>query len=96
MREVSVLRDVATNASQSVTPTTRPAPQSTAGARAHLPAVALGCHELNGDSAIAPASTWWNTSKRKRMIPVGQTDKYIHTRSVRSFLSLYFSDTNAL
>ena len=89
------VRDVTANTSQPVIPTTRPAPQSSTGTRAHLPA-ALGGHELSGDSAIAPASTWWKASKRKRMIPVEQTDEYIHTRTVRPFLSPCFSDTYAL
>ena len=89
------VRNATANASQPVTPTTRPAPQSATGTRAHLPA-ALGGHELTGDSAIAPASTWWKTSKRKRIISVEQTNEYNHTRTVRPFLSPCFYDTYAL
>ncbi|KAH8978454.1 kinase-like domain-containing protein [Lactarius hatsudake] len=39
-----------------------------------------GC-ESGGDGAIKPASTWWGYPKRRRTIPVEQTEEYTHTRS---------------
>jgi hypothetical protein len=44
----------------------------------------------DGDGAIAPSSTWWNSSKRKCTNPIEQVEGYTHTRSVRLFLSAQF------
>ena len=41
----------------------------------------------DGDSAIAPLSTLWNSSKRKCINPIELAEGYTHTRSVRLFLS---------
>ena len=56
----------------------------------------VGGHRPDGDGALTPASTWWNNSKRRHMIPIEQAEGYSHTRSVRPFLSASFTETYTL
>ena len=47
------------------------------------------------DGILTPSSTWWSNSKRKRTI-IKQAEGYMHTRSVRQFLSACFTNSYAL
>ena len=66
--------------------------------RPHSPAFpkSVQVQKRDGDSAIAPSSTWWNSSKRKRTNPIEKLEGYTRTRFVCLFLSAQLIDTHAL